>query len=877
MAPDGRDTRRRVAEGWLSGTGGVPALRRRSTAPASAATARISGGGRRRLLGVLLVGGAAALSLPAAAAAQPAQAVTDEDVELAIQRAVEHLWATQGEDGQWHDKRYDRLYIGGLTSLAAFTLRTAGVGVGDPRLRKSVNFLIEHEAWILSNYARSFRLMLWTVLEPHKYRKQIRADVRLLASRQSRDGVWGYGGLGAVGVPSGWGDNSNSQLALLALWESTQYGGEVSRMVWNRAEDAWLDCQNSDGGWGYAPVDNVNRLRPESYGSMTAAGLATMYILGDQLYARSGGVFDGRRIKQCGAWRSAASDLRRAIDRAWDWMDSRFVADSNPDFPRSSKVNPSAWLTYYLYSVERAGVASGYKTFGPNNWYRDLAEQLVRTQQPDGGWGRTHQTCFALLALVKGRTPIALNKLRYGSTDDWNNNPRDAANLTRWLSRKLETPLTWQIVTLDSPEADVKDAPILYITGHVPPELSELEREVLRDYVLSGGTVVAVACCSQERFASGIGGLFEEVFPGFKREVLPRDHALWRVRYPLEPTDDVVGYSDGCRTRLFIVTRGVCGAWQQNLHAKYEEMFRLGANLLAYATNRTMPRSVAWGPGAGRITGLGRGAHAQDLAEARRGRAISDRTLSIGRLNPGRGVQSDPYALSRLADEMTRNFGLDVRESPGVDLSGGDLSGYDILWLAGHDLVLPEGLRLEALKKYLAAGGTLVVSPCCGTATTAGRASPGDAIVSWLEDAFGVRALVDIGSDDPLVTGHLAPGASTGPTEATDWLGSDLRRVRLKRQAGGSSSTLAAPTTQPNDSGDATGQASRVVQVALQGVRFPAKNNDSGRWAVIYSPIDIHCGCDGHFCPRCNGYEPRDARAVAGNLLLYVHLRQAGR
>jgi hypothetical protein len=419
----------------------------------------------------------------------------------------------------------------------------------------------------------------------------------------------------------------------------------VNRIIWQRAEESWLASQNDDGGWGYTPDGNVITLRPDSYGSMTAAGLATLYILYDQLYARSGGRFDGRRTRNCGYAKPASRSLREAVDRAWNWMNLRFVPHANPGFVPAGLIAPERWLTYYLYSVERAGVASGFKTFGANNWYRDLAGHLVRTQQPDGSWGTVYQTCFALLALVKGRTPVIINKLRYGAGDDWNNNPRDAASLTYWLSRKLETPLTWQIVDLGQPDADIGDVPILYFSGHRTPEVTEGERELLRDYVLSGGTVVAVACCSRRDFQIGTEKLFDDLFPRYRREVLPADHPLWSVQYRLQPSHDVVGYSDGCRTRLFLIKRGVCGAWHQNLHKRYKEMFQLGANLLVYATNRTAPRSVAPRLGGGHIAGIGSATETDATASAGQAAPAVSHTITVGRVKHDGDYWTDPYAL----------------------------------------------------------------------------------------------------------------------------------------------------------------------------------------------------------------------------------------
>ena len=796
---------------------------------------------------------------PSGARAQPVP-VTDEDVELAIRRGVEFVWSSQGAAGGWSDTRFDRLFPGGLTALAAFTLRTAGAELGDPRLQRAVNRLLEDEDRIRTVYARAFRLMLWASLDPNKYRGKIRAVVGFLASMQSRQGVWGYGGRGDALTPQGWADNSNSQLAILALWEASQVGGEVNRIIWQRAEDAWLACQNDDGGWGYTPVDNVNDLRPDSYGSMTAAGLATLYILYDQLYARSQGRFDGVRAKNCRYDHPDTRDIRAAMDRAWNWMNTRFVPDRIPDFPTNRRNLHTEWLTYYLYSVERAGVASGFKTFGVNNWYRDLAEHLVRTQESDGSWGGVHQTCFGLLALVKGRTPIVINKLRHGTGDDWNNTPCDAATLTRWLSRRLETPVTWQIVDLRSPDADVKDAPILYLTGHLAPELSEFEGEVLRDYVLSGGTVVAVACCSRKAFTRGAQALFDRLFPRLHAAVLEADHPLWSIFYQLQPSDEIIGYSDGCRTRLFVVTRGVCCAWHQDLHDKYEDMFRLGANLLHYATNRTRPRSLARGLRTGRIAGIGRAPQPDDDSHSP---PSGVRTITVGRVKHDGDYWIGPYALRVLSEELTRAFGLGLRETESVDPLYDDLSRFDLLWLTGTTLPLPDAGWLAALKTYLLNGGTLVASACCG------RPAFDEAFVEMIERMYGREALIPIEADDPLVTGRLVSAPAAGWETVVADLGSRLDQPRLRR----SRRSRFAPTTTPASHPVPTGHLRPDVPL-LKGVRLPDSGPAGQRWAVIYSPLDIHLGCDGHFCVDCNGYQPRDARALAGNIVLYVYLQR---
>ena len=47
-------------------------------------------------------------------------------------------------------------------------------------------------------------------------------------------------------------------------------------------------------------------------------------------------------------------------------------------------------------------------------------------------------TSFAILFLAQGRAPIVMNKLEYdiaGKDGNWNQRPRDVANVTRWIGK----------------------------------------------------------------------------------------------------------------------------------------------------------------------------------------------------------------------------------------------------------------------------------------------------------------------------------------------------------------------------------------------------------------------------------------------------------
>jgi hypothetical protein len=184
---------------------------------------------------------------------------------------------------------------------------------------------------------------------------------------------------------------------------------------------------------------------------------------------------------------------------------------------------------------------------------------------------------------------------------------------------------------------------------------------------------------------------------------------------------------------------------------------------------------------------------------------------------------------------------------------------------------------LEQLKVYLAQGGTLVVTACCG------RKAFDDSFGPMIERMYGPGALVPVDADDPVITGRFLIGGATVETAVTSPMGSDLRRPRLRRSRGG---RFVPPTSHRSTAGGPISGAHRGRRASasarpqiplLKGVRLPRPGGDgsgTSRWAVIYSPIDIHCGCDGHFCVDCNGYDPRDARAIAANIILSAHLQQ---
>ena len=105
---------------------------------------------------------------------------------------------------------------------------------------------------------------------------------------------------------------------------------EVADQYWWAVMKHWMDCQNTDGGWGYS------RNTPSS-GTMTAAGVASQFVCYDYLYSSS--------FVAC----KSVGDFK-PIRRGLDYLDRNFAGIINGEMAVSSVV-PDPY--YFLCGIER--------------------------------------------------------------------------------------------------------------------------------------------------------------------------------------------------------------------------------------------------------------------------------------------------------------------------------------------------------------------------------------------------------------------------------------------------------------------------------------------------------------------------------------------
>ena len=298
------------------------------------------------------------------------QDLSSKEVLRSIDAGKSLLVARQNDDGSWSSP-FGKV---GPTSLAVLALINAGEPPDAPAVARGLAFLRGNR--VFSRY-RTYEVSVLIMALAAAGDPQDQPRIADLASSLEEgqlvggpdSGLWTYDlgerGRAMHGIEA---DRSNGQFAVLGLREAAFAGVPTSRAVWQRVRDDWLEHQNADGGWGYS-----RDRRPESYGSMTAAGIATLHTA--ELMLREDPLTPEGGLDCCAATRDPR--IEEALDRAAGWLTKRFAVSNNPAGTSN--------VLYYLYGLERAGRLSGRRFFGEHDWYREGAAWLLKGQSRRNG------------------------------------------------------------------------------------------------------------------------------------------------------------------------------------------------------------------------------------------------------------------------------------------------------------------------------------------------------------------------------------------------------------------------------------------------------------------------------------------------------------
>lgn len=746
---------------------------------------------------------AACLVLAAGGPAVRGADVTAEQIDAAVDKGVAALFALQKDDGSWGtvgqpgDYHY---YISGYDACAMMGLAYGGAGPNDERVKKGLKVLLE--AQLNKNYVHAVRTIALAKFYPRLSKEQqelarkcLEEDLTWTYKAQDPEGDFNYNG-------DGQGELSNTQMALLGVYEASAVFKELKNDIWQKAMDRYLKTERADGGWNYGSRSSVH-INMESYGSMTAAAVASLMITRDKLYGATGCPCQGNKSQKRGN-----PQLDKAIDDGIKWMAGNFKVDENP--------GRGSYLDYWYFSCERVGLASGMKYFGTHDWYREFAAQLVARQAPDGSWGRIPETALAIAFLVKGRAPILFNKMQFEG--QWNNHPRDMANLATHLGKQKEQAIQWQTINLEVPVAEWHDAPIVYFSAESAVPFTDEQKKKLREYTDTGGTILFEAACANRQAILAWELVCKEVWPEWELKLVDKDHPLWTADVAIRGRlPNLFGLSDGVRTFLFFSKVDLSCSWNTMAVARDPTLFDLGGNLWMYATDKGKLRS--------RLAGRPGGADGKYAAATA---ASGDRKeIKVARIKHGGEwyLARNYHPWQTLAAELQAKAAVALSEvepvAPGAEVP----AGVRVLYYSGRaGCALPPG-GAAWLKKFLDGGGFLVAE------ATLGNKEFDETLKATVKEA-GLELRV-LGKDHALLTGQL--GGATGYAVTAVGYSFHLRPQRI-------------------DKPDPT-----VIGIM-----------DGEKLVGVYSPVDLMFSQT--FCKAfgVRGYEPEDARALAMNVALYL-------
>ncbi|MBI1375230.1 MAG: DUF4159 domain-containing protein [Phycisphaera sp.] len=738
---------------------------------------------------------------PADKAATPT--VTDAEIHAGIKKLTNRLFSMQNADGLWVDAfpKDDSIHgvqFGGTTALATLALLEAGVSYQDPRLERAIDFLSKVD--MKGTYARSIRAQMWAVM-PDRFAPQLAEDVKWLVDdrRPGPEGgyVFSYTQPGDGGKTGGGAySNSRTKFAMLALWQGAKRGHPVPGDLWAGVEEHYTKTQLDDGGWGY----NVKQWN-HSRGSMTAAGLVSLHVIQDYLHAPE--------YRQVGKH----LPIEEPINKGLAWFDRNYVPDHVPEVGGTKGGYSNVF--YYLYAVERTGVASGVKYFNNKPWFdsgaRVILDQIddkaldpgraINSKGPDANVGnQIISASFALMFLIRGGQPVLINKLEVPDYA-WNNRPFDVKHLTQWVSDEMETPMLWQRVPITTPVDTWFDAPIMYLASHEPLDLNPTQKAKLKEYLMRGGLLVTSADSNSNAFNLSVKELMTELFPTLTYAKIAPDDPLYSAIYHIDPTFRAEALSNGVRQLAIHLPADV--SWP--LHARdlsHLPLWQFFANLSYVATEGAPVRGGV--------------AHA-DGGKAERGDAVDvARVLYDGNRNAESLVWQTLGETDAKVDTNVADVELDKLAGANAPLAH----------LIVTDGITPTDDQANALRDYVKRGGTLLVE------AGGGQSRFGEAAMMLVAQVFRDDRLRPISIGIPMITGEGFNGY--------DVTNVHYRRFTLLRQGAGV-------------------EAPRLMTVEIDGEP-----------RVIVSLDDLSLACLGVRRWGVDGYATDSARRLLSNIARYA-------
>lgn len=761
---------------------------------------------------------------------------------------------------------------GGQTALVTLALLNSGVKPDDPVLVTPLEYLRSLPP--RKTYVVALQNLVFAEARQSKDLPLIRRNADWLI-----DQAIGY--RNGAGQLEGWsypgntfGDNSNTQYALLGLYAAKQAGVKIEDKVWKAIQEYYIRTQMSEsptsGKWPYftqGPVPDQGTF------SMTVAGVCGLIIAGMGLDESEQRLDPGTGVAaSCGVYGS-----NTAMAKGMNYIGSNFNFES----PKSS--------FYNIYGLERLGRLSGQRFIDKYDWYREGCEKLIRMQSlvaPTRGailaeQGRSIDaspilsTSFALLFLSKGRTPVLISKFAWGTYKtqgngtfaeiptgqqgqvNWNRKHNDTRHVVEFCSKELfnGVPLSWQVYDVRRRDfgndgqggkstkekileevGSLLQSPVLYLNGHGEITLTPIQEEIIKTYLEEGGFLLAEACCGDRDFAASFRKLMLKLFPDNTLKKMSTEHAILKMFPGITSLDfpDVETLERGCRTICVFSPTPLAGFWEEEKYMpkegrkpanQGEKAYCLARNVVAYVTGMELPKP--------KLT-------TQKVVEKGGPEVGVTRShFKAAQLKLNGESEPAPDALKNLMSYLRENARLEVSQNTAILPPNDQLIRFKFNYIHGRKPLEFTEYQRESILSNLQTGGLLLADAACGgfEQWKAFDRSFRDECAKMFPDQklVVIQERTEDGKEEPLF--KIAREA-----------GINIKTVRCRREQA---------------DGKGPQQEMQDYKLYLEGIKV------DGRWVVVYSKYDIGCAIEGHKAADCLGHDKDSAIRIASAVVLY--------
>ncbi len=474
---------------------------------------------------------------------------------------------------------------------------------------------------------------------------------------------------------------------------------------------------------------------------------------------------------------------------------------------------------YTLYALERVGIFLDIKKIGGRDWYRYGAEKLLGQQIGMS----ISDLALELLFLAKGNAPIAIAKWEWDGA--WNMQHHDVSHWVEMAGKKLKTKLDWITARIDRPDSPAAKASLLFVNGAGEFKASDQEYQFLRAFLKDGGVIVGEACCNDRTFQRSFAKqIAENLFPGQKLgfvKVAPK-HPVCDGMFKLKPiVTGALELKGGCSPKnVLFLSREISSVLEERPRPQEEEVRarKVAVNLIVWAMDFKPPTKkldeqvlVLDGKTADKLDGDEPELVGTNLAQPFGRLQFRDQwSICAGLFTHLRAMIKDQPQLPQFDGELL------------VEPLSPELFHCAVLFIAGSEAPRMAREEINNLREYVQLGGAVMACPC----SCSDEFDPGFRKV--LQSLFPHDELEEIPDQDPVWTYPY--------------------QVKARR--------IKATPAYREKYGD--------QWAPLLGIRR------EGRWAVIYSPVDLCCGFEEEPTDETVGYRPEDAFPIIANILHYV-------